>query len=203
MDCKQAVSYIHEYLDRELSRHQETELKKHLTICSHCKKRFQSLQQTVAFVQSASHVRAPMNFTKQVLDALPKASYGYIWKQKMRRHPFLVAGTIFALFALVVLFAQWTGDQQFHLTADQLHRLHIDDETGKVIVPSNSVVTGDIIVRNADIEVKGRVMGDVTAIDGSVILASSGSVSGKREEIDQAMEWLWYHIRSFAVKIAP
>ncbi|RKD22658.1 hypothetical protein BEP19_10395 [Ammoniphilus oxalaticus] len=203
MDCKQAISLIHDYLDEDLARQEELELKRHLMSCSACKQRFQSLQHTVAFVQSASRVYAPLNFTDQVLAALPKESYPRIWKQKMRRHPLFVTGSLLFLLLIAGLAAHWTSFQQFQLTSDQLYKLQIDESSRKVIVPSSSVVDGDILIRNADLEIKGKVLGNVTVIDGNVLFDSTGSVGGKCEEINRAVEWVWFHIKRIALQIIP
>jgi len=203
MDCKQATRYIHEYLDEEISEQHEMQLDEHLLHCVDCKQRFRALQQTVAFVQSASHIYAPLNFTDRVLAALPKESYGHIWKRRMRRHPFLVAASLFVLIMTGSLVSVWNEDHQFQLTSDQLNKIQIDEVTRKVIVPANSVVNGDIVVRNADIDVNGHVHGNVTAIDGSIYLASTGSITGEREEIHQAVEWVWYNMKRIAYLIVP
>lgn len=203
MDCKQANRYIHEYLDEEISRQQELQLEEHLIHCVDCKQRFQALQQTVAFVQSASHIYAPVNFTDRVLAALPKESYGHIWRQRMRRHPLLVAASLFLLLMTGSLASLWNEGNQFQLTSNQLNKLQIDELTGKVIVPEDIVVNGDIVVRNADIDVKGQVNGSVTAIDGSIYLASTGAITGEKEEIHQAVEWVWYHMKRIAYHVVP
>ena len=203
MDCKLAIGYIHEYLDEEISRQQELQLEEHLIHCVDCKQRFQALQHTVAFVQSASHIYAPQDFANRVLAVLPKESYKDIWMQKMQRHPLLVAASLFLLLMTGSLASFWHEDNQFQLTADQLNKLQIDEMTGKVIVPTNSVVNGDIMVRNADLDIKGHVRGNVTVIDGSIYLASTGSITGQQEEIHQKVEWVWYHVKKIAHQIVP
>lgn len=203
MDCKQATRYIHEFLDEDISRQQENQLKEHLLQCVDCKQRFQSLQYTIAFVQSASHIYAPQDFKDRVLAALPKESYKQILKQRMQRHPFLVAASLFLLLMTGSLMSLWTENDQFQITADQLNKLQIDEVGHKVIVPSNSVINGDIVVHNADIDIEGQVRGNVTVIDGTIYLASTGSVTGEREEIHQAVEWVWYKIKKIAYQVVP
>ncbi|RXT05321.1 zf-HC2 domain-containing protein [Ammoniphilus sp. CFH 90114] len=203
MNCEQATRLIHDFLDDDLSRHDELELKKHLLQCTDCKGRFHALQQTIALVQSASHIYAPADFTDRVLAALPKETAVQILKKRLQRHPFLVAASLFILMMTGSTTAYWIEDKQFQLSADQLQKLEIDNVSNKVIVPANSVVNGDIMVRNADITIEGQVQGNVVAIDGRIYLASTGSIMGEKEEINQAVEWVWYNLKKVAYQIIP
>lgn len=76
----------------------------------------------------------------------------------------------------------------------------IKDHT--VIVPKGKTVKGNILVRNGDIKIEGKVEGDVTIINGNRYLASAGSVTGDIKEIDQAFEWLWYKIKSSVQEVS-
>lgn len=203
MNCEQAARQIHDYLDEDISQHDEQELKKHLLQCMDCKRRFHSLQQTIAIVQSASHIYAPHDFTDRVLAALPKETAMQLWKKRLQRHPFLVAASLFVLMMAGSTTAYWYEDNQFQLSAEQMQKLEIDNAGNNIIVPANSVVSGDIVVRNADITVEGQVQGNVVAIDGRIYLASTGQITGEREEIHQAVEWVWYNLKKVAYQIIP
>lgn len=203
MNCEQATRQIHDYLDEDISQHDELELKKHLLQCMDCKRRFHSLLQTIALVQSASHIYAPHDFTDRVLAALPKETAMQLWKKRLQRHPFLVAASLFVLMMAGSTTAYWHEDNEFQLSAKQMQKLEIDNEGQKIIVPANSVVSGDIVVRNADITVEGQVEGNVVAIDGRIYLASTGHITGEKEEINQAVEWVWYNLKKVAFQIIP
>jgi anti-sigma factor RsiW len=204
MECDQAHRLIHEYLDEDINSGQEQELKRHLTDCSRCRGQFQAFQQTIALVQSASHVYAPAGFSDQVLARLPKEQFIQRLKKRMQHHPLLVAATLFLLLMGTSAFSLWIeGDENFQLIAKQPEKLEVDSENHMVIVPTDSVINGDIIVRNANVSVKGRVEGNVVAIDGRIYLASTGSISGERTEIDEAVEWVWYKLKSTAYHVVP
>ncbi|WP_134704823.1 zf-HC2 domain-containing protein [Ammoniphilus sp. YIM 78166] len=203
MDCEQTTRLIHEYLDDDIHRDDELELKKHLLQCADCKERFHALQQTIALVQSTSHIYAPIGFTDRVLAALPKETFAQLMKKRLQQHPFLVAASLFIVMMAGSMTAYWHEDRQVQLSADQLQQLEIDHLNNKVIVPANSVVNGDIVVRNTDIAVEGAVKGNVVAIDGRIYLASTGSISGNKEEINQAVEWVWYNLKRVAYQIIP
>lgn len=203
MDCKQATGFIHDYLDETIRQNEEQHLNEHLLHCIGCRARFQSLRQTIAFMQSASHIHAPQDFTDKVMAALPKETMSQIWRQRMHRHPFVVAASLFVFLMAGSMVSLWSEDQQFQLSADQLHKLEIDEKQNKVIVPANSVVTGDIVIHNADLAIEGQVKGNVTVIDGHIYLASTGSVLGEREEVHQAVGWVWYNLKRVAYQLVP
>ena len=73
----------------------------------------------------------------------------------------------------------------------------VDEERGVVVIPEGEKVSGDLIVRNGDIEIAGEVEGNVTVINGEKYLASAGQVTGEIQEINQFFSWLWYHVKSF------
>ena len=58
------VHYMHEYLDGEISREHELELKSHLQSCVDCQAHMHELSDVVAFVKGAAHVEAPTNFSQ-------------------------------------------------------------------------------------------------------------------------------------------
>ena len=69
---EQIVHYMHEYLDGEISREHELELKSHLQSCVDCQAHMHELSDVVAFVKGAAHVEAPSYFTESVMARLPK-----------------------------------------------------------------------------------------------------------------------------------
>ena len=60
--CPNIVRYIHEYLDGDISRDHELELKAHLASCEKCQQHMHELSKVTAFNQSASHITAPSGF---------------------------------------------------------------------------------------------------------------------------------------------
>jgi len=190
------IDYMHDYLDGDISREHEQELKQHLHSCGDCKQLMQELSETIAFVKSASHITAPPDFEAAVMARLPKPKNRVGMQKWIRRHPFFVAAAVFCLFMSATLLGNFMDDQHFSVTKQP--NLVVEGQT--VIVPEGEVVKGDIVVKNGDLIVEGEVDGNVTIINGQY-MASSAVVSGKIEEIDEAFEWLWYSIKN-SVKTA-
>ena len=58
------VQYMHEYLDGDISREHEQELKTHLRNCEDCQKHMQELTSTIAFVKSAAVIASTSKFRR-------------------------------------------------------------------------------------------------------------------------------------------
>jgi anti-sigma factor RsiW len=203
LNCHQANLLIHEFLDGDMTPHHEKLLKEHLHECHECRKQLHRLQHTIMQVKSMSHFCAPSGFTERVMARLPRETAVQLWKKKLQRHPFLVAASIFVVLMTGSSISLWTENKQFQLIAYQPQQLVIDKDHNQVIVPAHKVIHGDIVVRNADISVEGQVEGNVVAIDGHIFLASTGSVTGDKEEINEVVQWVWYNLKSAAYKLIP
>ena len=187
------VEYMHNYLDGDISREHEQELKKHLQNCSACQQHMHELSDTIAFVKSAAQIEAPVNLEVAIMSQLPKPKSHFGVQKWLRQHPFLIAAAVFCLFMSAALFGHFNDDQQFSVTKQP--NLVVDGQT--VIVPKGEVVKGDIVVRNGDIVVEGEVDGNITVINGRY-MASTAMVTGQIDEINESFEWLWYKIKTLA-----
>ncbi|RNF38792.1 anti-sigma factor family protein [Planococcus salinus] len=185
------VQWMNDYLDGDIAPADETALKEHLESCSACRKHYQELSKTIAFVQSASHIQPPGDFVQATMARLPKERQRAGFQRWFRQHPLLTAAALFCILMSAMLFSSFNDEQQFAFTKQP--NLVVEGET--VVVPEGEVVTGDITVRNGDLRVEGELQGDVTIVNGKY-MASSGVISGEVEEIDQAFEWLWYTIKN-------
>ncbi|MCY1462058.1 hypothetical protein D9M71_797900 [compost metagenome] len=87
------------------------------------------------------------------------------------------------------------------VSGEDLQQLIIEGNT--VIVPAGVHYTGDLTVENGKIEVQGEVDGNVTVVDGSMVLASTGHIAGQSRTIDQALDWIWYKVTQTIGGIAP
>jgi anti-sigma factor RsiW len=192
MKCPEhIVKLMHDYLDGDISSHDEKRLKEHLQQCPSCAAHFQGLTKTVAFIQYASRVSSSPDFTTRVMANLPKEKKRIRVQRWMQRHPFLTAASLFLLFTTGSLFTAWNGEEQFSVSTHE--NVIIRGHT--VIVPKGETVKGDIVVRNGSIKIEGKVEGNVTVIHGEKYLASAGQVTGEIEEINQVFEWIWYNVK--------
>jgi anti-sigma factor RsiW len=185
---------MHEYLDGEISREHELELKSHLQTCPPCQQHMQELSKVVAFVQSASHIAAPIDFKAGVTARLPKEPSRAGMKRWLHSHPMLSAAALFVILMSATLFSNFNEDQQFSFTKQP--NLVVEGE--KVIVPAGETIEGDLVVKNGDLQIDGDVNGDVTVINGNPYMASSDNVTGEIKEIDQVFDWLWYKMKDGA-----
>ncbi|MGH2319197.1 zf-HC2 domain-containing protein [Planococcus sp. SE5232] len=190
--CPENVLHLmDDYLDGDINPTDEQQLRDHLESCSDCRKQYQELSRTIAFVQSASHIKAPSDFVQKTMGRLPKERQRAGVQRWFRRHPMLAAAALFCVLMSAVLFTNFNDDQQFAFTKQP--NLVVEGQT--VIVPEGQTVVGDLTVRNGDLRVEGELQGDVTIVNGQY-MASSGVITGEIEEIDKAFEWLWYTIKN-------
>ncbi len=187
---KNYVEYMHDYLDGDISREHEQELKKHLQNCSTCQQHMHELSDTIAFIKSATHITAPPSFEANVMNRLPKRKNTVGIQKWLRKHPIIVAAAVFFIFMSTALLGSYPNDNQFSVTKQP--NIIVDGQT--VTVPAGEVVKGDIVVKNGTIVIEGEVEGNVTVINGEY-MASTAVVSGQIEEVDQALEWLWYEMK--------
>jgi anti-sigma factor RsiW len=185
------IKWMHDYLDDDITPDDERELREHLQRCPACSRHFNSLQKTVAFIQQASHLTPPSNFTAEVMARLPKEKKMVRLGRWFKNHPFVTAASLFVALMVGSLFTTWNGEQQFSVSTRENVIIH--DHT--VIVPKGKVVEGDIVVRNGSIKIEGKVNGNVTVIHGEKYLASAGQVTGEIEEINEVFDWIWYNIK--------
>lgn len=184
------VEYMHDYLDGDISREHEQELKKHLQGCSECQQHMHELSDTVAFIKSATHIMAPPGFEENVMNRLPKRKNTVGIQKWLRKHPIFIAAAVFFLFMSATLLGSYPNDNQFSVTKQP--NLIVNGQT--VTVPAGEVIEGDIVVKNGTIVIEGEVDGNVTVINGEY-MASTAVVTGQIEEVDQAFEWLWYEMK--------
>lgn len=199
MNCQEEmVLFMHEYLDEYISPEDEKILKEHLHNCKSCQSLFHELEKTNTLLQSSAVIHAPVGFTSQVMKKLPKEKKKISMQRWFTVHPFLTAASLFLVLMMGSVVAGWTADQDISVSRES--NLIVQHDT--VIVPEGEVIKGDVVVKNRDLKIEGKVEGNVTVINGSIIdpenlLASAGNVTGEIEELDQFFEWMWFHIKSF------
>ncbi|GEN54949.1 zf-HC2 domain-containing protein [Halobacillus faecis] len=206
MNCKrEAVELMHKYLDGELNKEEERRLRDHLQSCPSCQNHFHELKRTTTLITNTTPVSAPPRFTANVMANLPKEKKRKNYLRKLQRHPMLTAAAIFFILMFSGIFTAWNQDQQ--VTVSKQENLEIRDHT--VIVPEGVTVEGDLVVRNGDLRIDGKVDGDITLINGDILNESSDQVetddgldrnnlraySGELTEVNQVYEWVWYHTK--------
>lgn len=205
MNCnKEAIALMHKYLDGELYKDDERRLRDHLHKCPSCQEHFHELKRTTTLIKNTTPVSAPPRFTANVMANLPKEKKRKNYLRRLQRHPILTAAAIFFILMFSGIFTAWNQDQQ--VTVSKQENLEIRDHT--VIVPEGVTVQGDLVVRNGDLRIHGKVDGDITIINGDIIdeTPQGGTneqldrnnlraYSGELTEVNQVYEWIWYHTK--------
>ena len=205
MKCnKESVELMHKYLDGDLCKEEEIQLRTHLETCEACQHHFHELKRTITLIKSAEHFAAPNDFTQKVMDRLPTEKKRVTYKRWFKTHPVLTAAAIFFVLMMTGMLASWSEDGQ--LVDSKQEELVIQGDT--VIVPEGVTVPGDVLVKNGKLLIKGTIDGNVTLVNGKLIsddetlngdglMASAGGVNGELETVDQMFEWMWYQLKSF------
>ncbi|KGP70909.1 anti-sigma factor family protein [Pontibacillus yanchengensis] len=193
MKCStEAVALMHKYLDDELTKDEEKTLRDHLHKCERCQKHFHELKRTIAMVQSTNQVQAPQGFAQNVMQNLPSEKKSYSYKRWFKSHPMLTAAAIFFILMFGSVFSMWNQDQ--HLSVSKQKDIIIQDNT--VIVPEGKTVEGDLVVKNGNLRIDGKVNGDVVLINGDNLKASAGEVTGDLSQVNQVFDWIWYKMKT-------
>lgn len=198
--CSESVVMLmHEYLDGTIDRAGEERLREHLETCEACRLHFKQLERVETLLQNVQSVNAPSDFTQSVMQRLPESPKTVSrptvvpFRQKLRRHPLLVAVAIFFVLMSATLFSTYEGGSN-ELAYTNEPGLVVEGDT--VIVPKDVVIEGDLVVENGHLIVEGEVQGDVTVVKGTKYMASTAVITGNDEEIDQWFGWLWYKLKT-------
>ncbi|MEF2967377.1 zf-HC2 domain-containing protein [Paenibacillus sp. M1] len=203
MDCKQASSLMHDYLDDDLTHEQAVGLKSHLSGCSACNARFKELEQTEMMLFATIKHRAqaaPDELVNRIMSKIPNQRKQQAWIGWIRRHPALTAAAMFLLVMLFSAVSIWESNDQLVVKTADLDQVIINGNT--VTVPSGSTIAGNLTVENGKAEIYGDVQGNLTVIDGSYYQASTAHIAGEIKSIDQALDWIWYRITNVVTEVA-
>ncbi|RRJ62097.1 anti-sigma factor [Paenibacillus oralis] len=203
MECKQASSLMHDYLDGELSREEAVALKQHMQSCSACQERFRELEQTEMMLFATikhTNFSAPDELVNRIISQIPNQPKQQAWIKWIKRHPALTAAAMFLLVMLFSAVSFWDTDDQLVVKGSNLDQVIIHGDT--VTVPNDSKIAGNLTIENGKAEIYGEVQGNLTVIDGTFYQASTAHISGQVKEIDRALDWIWYRITNTFTEVA-
>lgn len=203
MECKQAASLMHDYLDGDLAQDQALELNSHLDACPSCMQQYKQLEQTNMMLFAAMKSSVPSasdELVEQIMRKIPKPRKQQVWLKWVKHHPALTAAAVFLLVMVFSTLSIWKSDDQLIVKGPSLDQVKIEGHT--VIVPKGTKIAGDLTVENGDTKVYGEVEGNLTVIDGALYQASTAKISGDAKTIDQALDWLWYRITNTFSEVA-
>jgi anti-sigma factor RsiW len=181
---------IHRYLDEEMTVSERQEFEDHLASCSACMTDLRELGVAIQKVMTVEWMKAPADFTETLMQQIsttypPKRN----WQVPLVKYTG-IAAAVLLVFGTGLMMAQPRG---FSLQAKNPEKLQMAG--AKVIVPAGSVYNGDITITNGELEVRGKVNGNVVALNSKVQVdrALGADISGETEEVDQALEKLVYY----------
>lgn len=200
MDCKEAILLMHDELDGELDRAGAIELKRHMLACPACRERYAKLEKVGAYLRSLKPVAAPPHLTTAaIMQKLPAPAKRAAWVKWPRRHPAATVAVVFLVVMLGSFLSMWNQNNQLALQGD-LDHVVIEGRT--VIVPEGETVRGNLVVENGEVQVNGKIDGNLVVIDGNYALASTAQISGSITSVNQAVEWLWYKMNQLISYVA-
>ena len=190
------IEYMHEHLDEEIEPEHEQVLMEHLRTCENCRQHFHELKKTVVLIQGTAHIQTPEHITDHVMALLPGEKGR--WKRWFNKHPLLTAAAVFVIFMMISAVSVWNQSDDFSVTK---HDDIIIEENNTAVIREGEIVEGDIVVKNGNIRIEGKVNGDVTIINGEKYMASAGEVTGEIKEINELFDWLWFTIKDLFKKL--
>ncbi len=199
MKCRDAIYLMHGYLDQDIDETEQKELFNHLKTCIDCKQHFSELQLTENLIRQLPIKRTSSEYTQQLLEKFPRTQNNNRLVQWLKKRPLVVAASIFIfLFSISIISYAIPGGELKVVSGNQ-HNLVI--EGNQVIVPKDKEVIGDLVVENGNVEIKGEVKGNVTVINGQILMANASMVDGHTKEVDQFFEWILYKVKKFGMDI--
>jgi anti-sigma factor RsiW len=190
VDCKQAVSWIHEYLDGQLNPSDQAILDQHLRQCERCQEHFKELEMVEERVQMLRMKAAP-DLSDRIMASLPAQQKSRTVLNWLKRHPALTAAAIFFIVMFSSFATMWDTNEQLVISTSEFEKIKV--EGNRVIVPAGETINGDLIVENGEIIVEGQLKGNLVVIDGSYT-ASSANIGGRVTIINRMFDWIWYKI---------
>lgn len=190
MDCKQAVSWIHEYLDGQLNPSDQAILDQHLRQCERCREHFKELEIVEERVQML-RMKAALDLSDRIMASLPAQQKSRTVLNWLKRHPALTAAAIFFIVMFSSFATMWDTNEQLVISTSEFEKIKV--EGNRVIVPAGETINGDLIVENGEIIVEGQLKGNLVVIDGSYT-ASSANIGGRVTIINRMFDWIWYKI---------
>lgn len=196
MNCKQANPLIHEYLDATLEGPELTELQQHLLDCPECRNVLRGLEQADACLLIAP--QPPIisdGFTDRIMVALPRRSKSTAFKRWIKRHPAISVAAVFVLVMMSSFVSLWDSENDLVVKGNDLENVIIHGDV--VTVPEGQTVHGNLFVENGQMEVFGRIDGNLVVLDGSIFTASTANIAGQVTNVNETIDRFWFKVKEF------
>lgn len=205
MNCAQASRLMHEYFDGDLAHEDAVKLKAHLGGCPECRERFVEYERIEGCLRMALAAPAGRNeggradLTDRILKRLPGRRSRRLARW-LRHYPGVTVAAMLAVVLFASFIVSWEQDKELVVRGNDLSEIVI--EGNRVVVPEGAKVDGDLVIENGEAVINGEIRGNLTVIDGTVNMASTAKVIGEAREINQALDWIWYKLKSTVIELA-
>lgn len=198
MKCHNAIYLMHMYFDGDIDEYSHRELFNHLKTCEQCKLHFNDLKKTDQLLKQFPHIKTSPDFVRRVIAMLPIRKKEFNVVNLFKKSPLIVAASIFILLFSISMIS-YIPSSDLKVVSGDYEKLIV--QGNEIIVPEGTKVSGDIIIENGNIQIKGEVAGDVTVINGKILMASASRVDGRTNQVDQIFEWIIYNIKKIWIEI--
>ncbi|OEG00231.1 hypothetical protein BHF71_05435 [Vulcanibacillus modesticaldus] len=201
MKCHETESIMHAYLDDDIDGYPYQEFLEHIKTCHKCKKHFEELKITERLLKQLPMVSTPPDFVQKLMQQLPQKESKTRIKRWLVKYPVVVAASIFLLLFSISLVTYMEQDNELKIVTTDQAKLIV--KGNEVIVPEGKKIIGDLIIENGNLKINGEVKGNVTVINGDILMANASQVDGHTKQIDRLYEWIWYNLKNLWTKIPP
>jgi anti-sigma factor RsiW len=186
---------IHQVIDGEASEQDVHELKAHMRTCHLCREMYNELEALEKQLYALPLPEVSVEFTNRVIQQLGTTVIPFKRTDWLRRHPALFSAACFLVLMLGFIFSLNNNHSfQAEILKGNGQLTYSGGHT--VIVPKSEVIKGDLVVKNGDVKIDGKVEGNVILINSHSMMASAGQVTGKIEKINRLVGEIWYTIKS-------
>lgn len=193
LKCDDSIILMHNYFDDDIDEYSHRELLAHLKECHSCNEHFKELKMTEQVLRQLPKKNVESTFVNKVLVKIPsskrKENLG-IW---LKEHPVVVAASIFLFLFAVSTFSYMAPEKELRIVSGNQTNLIV--QGNEVIVPEGQKVLGDLVIENGNLQINGEVKGNVTVVNGHILMANASQVDGSTKQVDQFFEWLWYQLK--------
>ncbi|MGV3487380.1 MAG: anti-sigma factor [Tuberibacillus sp.] len=201
MACSNPINdLIDKVLDQEATEQEYHELQEHISICGMCRERFEELRETEQLLSNLKRDKVPDYFTEKIMQRISerteKESKVLKW---LKKHPLGTAASLFLVLMAGYIFSLWE-QAPFRAEVQGSGKIAYEDHD-TVVVPKDETIKGNLVVQNGKVKIEGEVDGNVILINSDSMLASAGHVTGQIEEVNQILEWIWYHTKQIFKKV--
>lgn len=189
MECAKAVTYMHEYLDGDLSKEQLIELKLHMDDCAGCHDRFEQLHKTLACIAYYPDEDVSEDFCQRIMGNVPKVKMMRRLFSWMKLYPYTSVASMCGL----IFFGAWimSLDMERKLVVKIPNQDSVVINGSHVHIPEQTIIHGDVFVQNGTIQVEGLIEGDLVVMNGEYAIDSPQQIEGEIHQISYPHQrWL-------------